>query len=150
MQTDFNLRARSYWQRLGWGLFVGLLSALGAFIFLGLMNLGQSLILPEMTDWTLFSGPWVMVPIMTVAGLVVGLIHHFTSAAQLDVFGALKEGEMDPKPVPASLLMYMVVAPGSIIGFDWILLGLGIFADMATYFGSYRERERVPYGETIP
>jgi hypothetical protein len=52
--------------------------------------------------------------------------------------------------LPWSTLMYMVVAPGSIIGFDWILLGLGVFADMATYFGGYRERERVPYGETIP
>lgn len=52
--------------------------------------------------------------------------------------------------LPWTTLMYMVVAPGSIIGFDWILLGLGVFADMATYFGSYRERERVPYGEQIP
>ena len=52
--------------------------------------------------------------------------------------------------LPWSTLMYMVVAPGSIIGFDWILLGLGIFADMASYFGGYRERERVPYGEQIP
>jgi len=52
--------------------------------------------------------------------------------------------------LPWTTLMYMVVAPGSIIGFDWILLGLGVFADMATYFGGYRERERVPYGEQIP
>jgi hypothetical protein len=36
------------------------------------------------------------------------------------------------------------------IGFDWILLGLGVFADMATYFGGYYERERVPYGDQIP
>ena len=46
--------------------------------------------------------------------------------------------------------MYMVVAPAGVIGFDWILLGLGIFADMASYFGGYRKRERVPYGEQIP
>jgi amino acid transporter len=39
---------------------------------------------------------------------------------------------------------------GGIVGFDWILLGIGIFADMASYFGGYRERERMPYGETIP
>jgi len=52
--------------------------------------------------------------------------------------------------LPWSTLMYMVVAPGSIIGFDWILLGLGIFADMASYFGGYYERERVPYGDQIP
>ena len=49
-----------------------------------------------------------------------------------------------------SLLMYMTVAPGGLVGFDWILLGLGVFADVATYMGGYRERTAVPYGETVP
>jgi BASS family bile acid:Na+ symporter len=44
----------------------------------------------------------------------------------------------------------IVIAPGGIIGFDWILLELGVFADMAGYFGSYRHRESVPYGDQIP
>lgn len=52
--------------------------------------------------------------------------------------------------LPWSTLMYMAVAGGGIVGFDWIILGLGVFADMSTYFGGYRERERVPYGSTIP
>lgn len=52
--------------------------------------------------------------------------------------------------LPWTTLMYLAIYPGGIIGFDWILLGLGVFADMASYFGGYRERERVPYGETIP
>jgi H+/Cl- antiporter ClcA len=108
MSEDFNLRSREYWQRLGWGLFVGVLSAIGAFICIGLMNLGQSLIWPDLTDWTPFSGPWVMVVVMTVAGFLVGLIHHFTSASELDVFAALKAGYMEPKPVPASLLASLV------------------------------------------
>ena len=53
--------------------------------------------------------------------------------------------------LPWSTLMYMIVAGGGgIIGFDWILLGLGVFADMATYFGGYAERRRIPYGEQFP
>jgi len=52
--------------------------------------------------------------------------------------------------LPWTTLMYLSIFPGGIVGFDWILLGLGVFADMATYFGGYRERERVPYGERIP
>ena len=52
--------------------------------------------------------------------------------------------------LPWTMLMYMTVAGGGLIGFDWILLGLGVFADMASYFGGYRERERVPYGDSIP
>jgi len=52
--------------------------------------------------------------------------------------------------LPWSTLMYMAVAPGGLVGFDWILLGFGVFADIATYMGGYRERESVPYGDTIP
>jgi len=52
--------------------------------------------------------------------------------------------------LPWSTLMYMIIAPGGIIGFDWIWLGFGVFADMAGYFGGYRNRERVPYGDQIP
>lgn len=52
--------------------------------------------------------------------------------------------------LPWTTLMYIVIYPGGILGFDWIFLGLGVFADIFTYVGSYRERHRVPYGETIP
>ena len=52
--------------------------------------------------------------------------------------------------LPWSTLMYIAIYPGGIIGFDWILLGLGVFADIFGYIGSYRERNRVPYGESIP
>jgi hypothetical protein len=52
--------------------------------------------------------------------------------------------------LPWTTLMYMAVAGGGIIGFDWILLGLGVFADMASYFGSYAERRRIPYGDRFP
>ena len=39
---------------------------------------------------------------------------------------------------------------GGIIGVDWIFFGLGVFADMAGYFGGYHNRERLPYGDQIP
>ncbi len=52
--------------------------------------------------------------------------------------------------LPWTILMYLVIFPGGIVGFDWIILGLGIFADMAGYFGSYRNKARVPYGDQIP
>ena len=52
--------------------------------------------------------------------------------------------------LPWSTLMYIAIYPGGIIGFDWILLGLGVFADIAGYIGGYRERARVPYGDSIP
>ncbi len=108
MAEEFNLRSKKYWQRLGWGVLVGLLSAVGAFIFLALMDRGIALVWPDPPSWEPFSGSWTIVVIMTVAGLVVGLLHHFTDAAQLDVFQAVDDGRLDPKPVPASLLTSLV------------------------------------------
>ncbi len=52
--------------------------------------------------------------------------------------------------LPWTSLAYIMIYPGGVVGFDWLLLGLGVFADMATYFGGYYNREQVPYGETIP
>jgi H+/Cl- antiporter ClcA len=99
---------RAYFRRLGWGVLVGLLSGVGAFIFVGLMNLGLDLIWPDPPSWQPFSGSWTIVIIMTVAGFLVGLIHHFAAAEQMDVFEGLDVGHLDPKPVPASLLVSLV------------------------------------------
>ncbi len=52
--------------------------------------------------------------------------------------------------LPWSTLMYLAVYPGGIFGFEWLLIGLGIFADMAGYFGGYKNKSRVPYGDQIP
>lgn len=52
--------------------------------------------------------------------------------------------------LPWTMLMFLAIYPGGIMGFDWLLLGLGVFFDMAGYFGGYRERARVPYGDQIP
>jgi hypothetical protein len=52
--------------------------------------------------------------------------------------------------LPWTTLMYIAIYPGGIMGFDWIFLGLGVFADIFSYLGGYGERERVPYGYTIP
>jgi hypothetical protein len=52
--------------------------------------------------------------------------------------------------LPWTTLTYILVYPGGVLGFDFIILGLGVFADMATYFGGYNNRESVPYGDQIP
>lgn len=108
MSETFSLRSKNYWRRMGWALLSGLLSAIGAFIFIGLMDFVTDLIWPDPPSWQPFSGSWMIVVIMTAAGFVVGLIHQFTPAAQLDVFEAVDEGYLDPKPVPSSLLASFV------------------------------------------
>jgi hypothetical protein len=47
---------------------------------------------------------------------------------------------------PWTSLMYVVIFP--LNGFDWIWLGLGIAADVASYVGGYHNRRQVPYYPT--
>ncbi len=50
--------------------------------------------------------------------------------------------------LPWTTLMYVLVAPGGLIGFDWIWLVLAVLADIAMYAGGgYGNRDRIPgYG----
>jgi len=82
--------------------------------------------------------------------LAILVWYLFTPAYVNSAFDSFIWGFLGFLFLPWTTLMYIAIYPGGIIGFDWILLGLGIFADMASYFGGYRERERVPYGESIP
>jgi hypothetical protein len=47
---------------------------------------------------------------------------------------------------PWTLLMYIIVYPGGITGFDWIWLGLGVLFDILSYGGGgYSNKERFGY-----
>ena len=47
--------------------------------------------------------------------------------------------------LPWTTLMYMIVFPAGVVGFDWIWLGLGLLADIASYTGGgYSNRDRIP------
>ncbi len=64
--------------------------------------------------------------------------------------------------LPWTTLMYLIIYPGGIEGFELLVLGTGVFFDMGTYFGtgvffdmgtyfrSYANRSSVPYGNRIP
>ncbi|MFN8483212.1 MAG: hypothetical protein U0768_09255 [Anaerolineae bacterium] len=45
--------------------------------------------------------------------------------------------------LPWLTLMYVLVAPGGIVGWDWLWLGLALVADIAMYTGG-AGRKRVP------
>ncbi len=52
--------------------------------------------------------------------------------------------------LPWLTLMYVIVYPGGIEGFDWVWLGLALLADIASYSGgAYGNRNSIPgYGST--
>jgi H+/Cl- antiporter ClcA len=110
---NFNLRSKYYWKKMGLGLLLGLIGGFSALIFVVLMNLGQSLFIPHITqNWTPFSGPWWIVAVMTGVGVLIGLLHRYTPAKEMDVFGSFDKGYLDPKPMLSSVLASII----SIIG----------------------------------
>jgi hypothetical protein len=111
LPEDFDLRSRGYWRRFGWGLLAGLLSALGTLLFVVVMNLGISLVWPEVPGPEPFSGSMRILVIMTAAGLIVGLIHRFVEAEEVNVFGAIVKGRLDPRPVPGAILVALTSLP---------------------------------------
>ena len=49
--------------------------------------------------------------------------------------------------LPWTTLMYVLVFPGGIIGFDWLWMGIAVVADLAMYAGGgYGNRDRVGLG----
>jgi hypothetical protein len=47
--------------------------------------------------------------------------------------------------LPWTLLSYLAVYPAGVTGFDWVIIGLGFLADLATYGGGgYGNRNRIP------
>jgi hypothetical protein len=47
--------------------------------------------------------------------------------------------------VPWTTLMYVLVAPGGVIGFDWVWIALAVFADVAMWAGGgIGNRDRIP------
>jgi hypothetical protein len=47
--------------------------------------------------------------------------------------------------IPWTVLMYLIVYPGGIVGFDWVILVLGILADVASYGGgAFGNRKSIP------
>lgn len=46
---------------------------------------------------------------------------------------------------PWTTLMYVLVAPGGLVGFDWVWIGLAVVADIAMWSGgAYGNRNRMP------
>ncbi len=47
--------------------------------------------------------------------------------------------------VPWTTLMYMIVFPGGVVGFDWVWLGLAVLSDIGMYAGGgVGNRDRIP------
>jgi H+/Cl- antiporter ClcA len=101
-----------FWASLGWGLLVGVLAAIAALIFISIMNWGVGLLWQDQSKIMPFTGSWLTVVIMTTAGFLVGLIHHYTNAEIVPFAKVIVDGHLNPKVVPAAILISMVSLVG--------------------------------------
>jgi hypothetical protein len=51
--------------------------------------------------------------------------------------------------VPWTTLAYLLLYPGGIVGYEWIILGVALLIDLAGHGGSYRHRNRIPYRRSV-
>jgi hypothetical protein len=47
--------------------------------------------------------------------------------------------------LPWTTLAYLIVFPGGIVGYEWIVLLIGLLVDLAGHGSGYHYRDRVPY-----
>jgi hypothetical protein len=52
--------------------------------------------------------------------------------------------------LPWTTIMFVIVAPGGVVGFDWVWIGLAVVIDIGSYSGSaWGNRDRMPgYGSS--
>jgi hypothetical protein len=46
--------------------------------------------------------------------------------------------------LPWTTLAYLILYPGGIVGYEWLVLGAAFLIDLAGHGGSYRHRNRIP------
>ena len=88
-------RSQDYWIRFAWGTLMGLMGAVVAFIYLIIVHGLEHLLWREEIPIAPFSGSAKIIMITTLAGLLVGIIHKTTPTEEVDVFGAIAQGDMD-------------------------------------------------------
>jgi H+/Cl- antiporter ClcA len=103
---------RDFWLHFGWGTISGLVGAVAAFMYVAVMAIGMKHLWPEPHPVELFSGSWRTVVIMTVAGLIVGLLHHWRVAEEINVFEAIPKGTMELQVVPGAIINSLVTLIG--------------------------------------
>ena len=47
--------------------------------------------------------------------------------------------------LPWTTLAYLLLYPGGITGYEWIVLGIALVIDLAGHGGTYRHRNRIAY-----
>ena len=77
--------------------------------FVAVVSVGQGVLWPDSIDPSAFSGSIRIPIIMTIGGLLVGVIHAtVSSAGEENVFVALATGQINVKAIPGGVLIALV------------------------------------------
>lgn len=96
-------------QLLGIAVALGAAGAVAALAFVAVVSAGQDVLWPDAIDPSAFSGSIRIPIIMTIGGLLVGIIHAtVSSAGEENVFVALATGEINAKAIPGGVAIAVV------------------------------------------
>jgi hypothetical protein len=76
------------------------------------MNLGLEFLWPQPPGPEPLSGSVRILIVMTAAGVTLGIIHEFVRAEEVNVFAAIVQGCLDPRPVTGTLLVSLISLVG--------------------------------------
>ncbi|NEQ43953.1 MAG: chloride channel protein [Leptolyngbya sp. SIOISBB] len=105
-------RSREYWIRFGWGTLMGLIGAVVAFVYVIIVHGLEHILWHDDISITPFAGSVQIVIITTLAGLVVGIIHKIMPTEEVDVFGAIAQGDMDLTHAMGAIMASVVSLAG--------------------------------------
>jgi H+/Cl- antiporter ClcA len=93
---------------MGWGLSIGVLAAILTLLFMLLLNFGTRFIWNGYPKLLPEAGSWYIVIAMSIAGFLVGMVHHFKDVKFISFPEAIAEGHVDPRKVPPVVLVSII------------------------------------------
>ncbi len=105
-------QTRSFWALMGYAVALGVLGAVAALLFMGVIGFGDNWYADPNPGW--FGGQWWWIAVTAAAGLLVGLLRRLTHLPDQTsgLIADLQDERVDPRPVPA----IVAVSAVSLIG----------------------------------
>lgn len=143
--NDFFARDRGFWLRMGRAVIIGALAGGAALAFTQIVRFGTELIWPENIDYGWMGGEWWWVALLSLTGLIVGVMRLFLPLDDLKGSLAIIQGSSVDRStaLPAIAVSLVSMIGGASVGpFDG---GVRAGATIGDWYSSLRglsERER--------
>jgi H+/Cl- antiporter ClcA len=135
-------RTREFCVLVGYAAVLGLLTGFMAYVFIAVVDLATESLLPETTEYGLFSGePWWIL-LMGGAGLVIGLLRRLLGVQPVipGLFEEVDERRIEPRFFPRRVLVSFVsLVAGASVSPEAALGSMG--GGLGTFISGRRQQQ---------